>query len=136
MYQEQAKFHHKFQFQDKMKLFVYIGRKVGGFISTNPKLTVFILIFLGITVFVVIGGIKISNLRDENTQLKTQVENKADTILLLQRDIVDLKTDTTKYRKDLNTLWQKVDKYERTDKEKNKDISSRPPTLDQIKNRK
>ena len=101
------------------------------FLNGNKKLVISGAILLGLFIYgaILTGKIRKANNRIEILVLEAQQDSAL--ILKLTRDKIDLSNDTAKYRSDIRLIGDDIKRLKQTDAVK--ELSSRYPSLDQLK---
>lgn len=89
---------------------------------------------IGLFVYVFILNINLSNKNVDIEKMKSQKEKDNTQIISLQRENIDLKSDTARYRQGIRDFRIDLEKVKKIDKNLAKDLSSNFPTIEQLKN--
>ncbi len=99
----------------------------------NKKLAVIVLSLVLAFVYLGINMKRYAKAKTDIVELNHKIELDSLKILDLQRDILDFVQDTIQYRESIRSSKKGVEKLEIFDKENNKDLSTRPPTIEELK---
>lgn len=103
------------------------------FLLNNRKLAIGVVALLGLVAYVAVLNVKLANRNTDIEKYKSQKEKDSTQILTLQRENIDLKSDTARYRQGIRDFRVDLEKVKKIDKVLAKDLSSNFPTIDQIK---
>lgn len=106
--------------------FLTILKFAGAFIKNNKAFSFFVVFFAAVAVTAIILSVKVKNLR-QDLELIT-IKNST-----LQREVILLSSDTTESRNALRECRSFIDSLRVVNKKNNPGLSSKYPSIDQIK---